>query len=90
MPFSPNSGKMNGTLEGTSTSSFQSSRLPQHRGNDQKSCLQRGMSHSQFTLRDLASGPQIAVVLPSWETLCTSQPAIVLQAQIILPSLKRP
>ncbi|GBM23125.1 hypothetical protein AVEN_150539-1 [Araneus ventricosus] len=60
MPFPPNSGGMNGTtvtLEGTSTTSFQRSRLPQHRGNDQKSCLQRDMAHLQLTLRDLASEP---------------------------------
>ncbi|GBN70277.1 hypothetical protein AVEN_273867-1 [Araneus ventricosus] len=39
MPSPPNSGRMNGTtltLDGTSTSSFQRSRLPQLRGKDQK------------------------------------------------------
>ncbi|GBM95083.1 hypothetical protein AVEN_111038-1 [Araneus ventricosus] len=62
------------------------SRLSQHRGNDQKSCLQRDMVHSQLTLRDLASEPPTAVVVASWELLCTSQPAVALQAHIILPS----
>ncbi|GBN99763.1 hypothetical protein AVEN_29278-1 [Araneus ventricosus] len=40
IPSPSNSGRMNGTtvkLEETSTSSFQSSRLPQIRGKDQKS-----------------------------------------------------
>ncbi|GBL93120.1 hypothetical protein AVEN_216472-1 [Araneus ventricosus] len=89
MPLTPNSGRINGTtvtLEGTSTSYFQRSRLPQHRGNGQKSCLQRDMAHSQFTLRDLASEPMIVVVVASWEPLCTSQPVAALQAHIILPS----
>ncbi|GBL98477.1 hypothetical protein AVEN_111606-1 [Araneus ventricosus] len=89
MPFPPNSGRMNGTtvaLDGTSTASFQRSRLLQHRGNDQKSCLQRDMAHSQLTLRDLASEPPIAVVVESWEPHCSSQPAASLQAHISLPS----
>ncbi|GBN91523.1 hypothetical protein AVEN_239949-1 [Araneus ventricosus] len=89
MPFPPNSGRMNGTkvtLDESSTSSFQRSRPPQHRGNEQKSCFQRDMAHSQLTLRDLASEPSISVVVVSWEPLCTSQPAVALQAHIILPS----
>ncbi|GBM49237.1 hypothetical protein AVEN_59300-1 [Araneus ventricosus] len=79
MPFPSNSGRMNGTtvtLEGKSTSSFQRSRLPQHSGNDQKSCLQLDTAHSQLTLRDLASEPPIAVVVGSLEPLCTKQPIV--------------
>ncbi|GBM70802.1 hypothetical protein AVEN_127348-1 [Araneus ventricosus] len=57
-----------------------------HCGNDQKSCLQRDIAHSQLTLRDLASEPPIVVVVASWEPLCTSQPASPLQAHIIPPS----
>ncbi|GBM46624.1 hypothetical protein AVEN_181204-1 [Araneus ventricosus] len=93
MPFPRNSGRMNwatATLEGTSTSSFEKTRLPQNHGKDQKSCLKRDMAHSQLTLRDLVSEPPIAVVVQSWEPLCNSQPAAALQAHIILPSLKRP
>ncbi|GBM45368.1 hypothetical protein AVEN_270682-1 [Araneus ventricosus] len=45
------------------------------RGKDQKSCLQRDMANSQLTLRDLASGRPIAVVVASWKAICTSQPA---------------
>ncbi|GBN30864.1 hypothetical protein AVEN_205323-1 [Araneus ventricosus] len=89
IPSPPNSGRMNGTivtLEGTSTSSFRRSRLPQLHGNDQKSCLQRGIAHSQLTLRHLASEPPIAVIVASWEVLCTSQLAAALQAHYILPS----
>ncbi|GBM16276.1 hypothetical protein AVEN_195382-1 [Araneus ventricosus] len=82
---------MNGTtvtLEGTSTSSFEWSRLLQLRGKDQKPCLKRDMAHSQLTLRDLASERPIAVVVASWESLCTSQPAAALQAHIILNDLE--
>ncbi|GBL76132.1 hypothetical protein AVEN_264801-1 [Araneus ventricosus] len=85
----PNSGRMNGatvTLEGKSTSSFQRSRLPQLRGKNQKSSLQRDMAHTQLTLRDLASEQLITMVVASWESLCTSQPAVPLQAHFILPS----
>ncbi|GBM76766.1 hypothetical protein AVEN_271791-1 [Araneus ventricosus] len=89
MPSPPNSGRMNGTtmtLEETSTSSFQTSRLPQLPGKGQKLCLQRGIAHSQLTLRDLASERQIIVVVASWETLCISQPTALLQGHFILPS----
>ncbi|GBN83832.1 hypothetical protein AVEN_1284-1 [Araneus ventricosus] len=89
VPFPPNPGKLNGTtvtLRGMSNSSSQRSRLPQHRGNDQKSCLQRDMAHSQLTLRYLASGPLISVVMASWELLCTLQAAAALPTHIILPS----
>ncbi|GBM39697.1 hypothetical protein AVEN_47504-1 [Araneus ventricosus] len=89
MPSPPDYGKMNVstvTQEETSTSYFQRSRLPQKRGKDQKSCLQRDMAHSQLTLRDLSSERQVVVVVASWEALCTSQPAAPLQVHFILPS----
>ncbi|GBM21469.1 hypothetical protein AVEN_161076-1 [Araneus ventricosus] len=89
MPFPPNSGRMNGTtvtLEGTSISSFHRSRLPQLRGKDQKSCLERDMAYSQLTLRDLVSERPIAVAGANWKALCTSQPATALQAHFILQS----
>ncbi|GBM98876.1 hypothetical protein AVEN_69064-1 [Araneus ventricosus] len=89
MPSPSNSGRMNGTTvttEGTSTSSFRRSRLSHHSSKDQKLCLQRDMTHSQLTIRDLASERPIAVVVASWEALCTSQPASALQAHFILPS----
>ncbi|GBL91627.1 hypothetical protein AVEN_125863-1, partial [Araneus ventricosus] len=89
IPSPPNSVRMNGTtvtLEGKFTSSFQRSRLPQLRGKNQKSSLQRDMAHTQLTLRDLSSEQLIAMVVASWEALCTSQPAVPLQAHFILPS----
>ncbi|GBO15413.1 hypothetical protein AVEN_233055-1 [Araneus ventricosus] len=64
------SGRMNGTtvtMEGTSSSSFQMSRLPQLHDQDQKSCLQRGMAHFQLTLRDyLLREPQNDRLLWLW------------------------
>ncbi|GBN30187.1 hypothetical protein AVEN_104454-1 [Araneus ventricosus] len=68
--------------EGTSTSSFQKSRLPHLRGKDQKSCSQRGIVQSQLTLRDLVLERPIAVA--SCEDPCTSQAAAFLQAHFIL------
>ncbi|GBM53293.1 hypothetical protein AVEN_52318-1, partial [Araneus ventricosus] len=53
------------------TSSFQRSRFPQLLGKNLKSSLQRDMAHTQLTLRDLASERPIAVVVASWEALCT-------------------
>ncbi|GBL96943.1 hypothetical protein AVEN_182523-1 [Araneus ventricosus] len=91
MPSPLNSGRMNGTAvtpKGAATSSFQRSRLPQLRGKDQKSCLQRDMAHSQLTLRDLASERPIAVVVASWEVLCTSKPPYKIIASY--QALKRP
>ncbi|GBM57938.1 hypothetical protein AVEN_206009-1 [Araneus ventricosus] len=80
---------MNGkivTLEGTSTSSFRRSRLPQLRGKDQKSCLQRDMAHSQLTLTDTALEQPIVVVVASWEALCASQPVPPLKVYLTKPS----
>ncbi|GBL59924.1 hypothetical protein AVEN_178582-1, partial [Araneus ventricosus] len=42
--------------------------------------------HSQPTLRYLAPERPITVVVASWEALCTSQPAALLQAHFVLPS----
>ncbi|GBL95216.1 hypothetical protein AVEN_253542-1 [Araneus ventricosus] len=89
MPSPPNPGRMNGTmvtLEGTSISSFQRSSLPQLCGKVQKSCFQRDMARSQLTLRDLASKQPIDVVTASWETVCTSEPVAILQANFIPPN----
>ncbi|GBM44768.1 hypothetical protein AVEN_164925-1 [Araneus ventricosus] len=67
-PSPPNSGRMNGTtvtLEGTNII-LPKNKIPQLRGKDQKSCLQREIAHSQRTLREFVSERLIAVVAASY------------------------
>ncbi|GBN17654.1 hypothetical protein AVEN_182602-1 [Araneus ventricosus] len=63
--------------------------FPNSVGETRNHVLQRHMAHFQLNLRDLASEKLIAVIVSSWEDLCTSQPAAALQVHIILPRPKR-